>query len=614
MATVEFWIQIESNPWDVAPRGVDRLTGQTMQQITGQAPVMKTLISPVTGVVQSRTMFKPLSRDALILRRYTANWAAPDDRKVNPWDLNEPDPTDNGTMGTIPGAVIECNVGDTVIVHFRNHDTRAGKALKARTHSLHPHGFVFAPTSDGAFPLSPPDPSQAVGAEVADWASIGVSGFKKGDRVPPGGTFTYTWHTFGWPTTAGVWLYHDHSICDMENVQQGAIGIVVIRNPADPEDDTDLDLPGGSFNGIPTFVRCFPFPFPVTILPHDLDTLGLHGNVPHAHGGMGVTMPAPAPVAAARANPLKGKQPESATVSPEPDPADPVPALIAKHGDLLLEFDPEFTRVARLCLSFYRPPPAKARYLQLFHNLGDATMCINGRKYLGNTPTLIAGVSTRMRFGVVGMGNIDGFHTFHLHGHRWIVPGPDGNSFPAIQASAQVKAVSQFEDTRTFGPANSFTFKINQGSFMGSFFTPDPTQAPGLGEWHMHCHVLTHMMDGMMGSLLVIKGGELFTGLPVGEPCPADTGGDGLVVTIKDFEFFPKTLMVSAGQTVTWNWEADNHSTTSDTAVWDSGVQNHPHTFTHTFTAADSGKTFPYFCLIHGGKGGVGMSGSIMVM
>ena len=612
MATVEFWIQIENNPWDVAPRNIDRLTGQTMQQITGQAPLLKTLISPVTGVVQTRTMFRPLSQDALILRRYTPNWAAPDDRKVNPWDLNEPDPTDNGTMGTIPGAVIECNVGDKVIVHFRNQDTRSGKALKARTHSLHPHGFVFAPTSDGAYPLSPPDPSQPVGPEAAEWTSVGVSGFKKGDRVPPGGTFTYTWQTFGWPTTAGVWLYHDHSICDMENVQQGAIGIVVIRNPADPEDDTNLDLPGGSFNGLPTFIRCFPFPFPVPVLPHDLDTLGQHGNVPHSHGG--TPAPTPAPVAAAQANPKKDEQAPSAVAYPEHDASDPVAALIAKHGDLLVEFDPEFTRVARLCLSFYRPPPAKARYLQLFHNLGDATMCINGRKYLGNTPTLIAGLSTRMRFGLVGMGNVDGFHTFHLHGHRWIVPGPDGNTLPAIQASAQDKAVSQFEDTRTFGPANSFTFKINQGSFMGSFFTPDPTQAPGLGEWHMHCHVLTHMMDGMMGSLLVIKGGELFTGLPVGEPCPADTGGGGLVVTIKDFEFFPKTLMVSAGQTVTWNWTGDQHSTTSDTGVWDSGVQNQPHIFAHTFTAADSGKTFPYFCLVHGGPGGVGMSGSIMVM
>jgi hypothetical protein len=56
--------------------------------------------------------------------------------------------------------------------------------------------------------------------------------------------------------------------------------------------------------------------------------------------------------------------------------------------------------------------PAKARYLQLFHNLGDAAMCINGRKYLDNTPPLIAGLNTRMRFGLVGMRSVDGFHNF----------------------------------------------------------------------------------------------------------------------------------------------------------------------------------------------------------
>ena len=53
------------------------------------------------------------------MRRYTKDWKAPDDRKVNPWDLNEQDPTDGGTMGTIPGPTIECNVGDTVRMHSK---------------------------------------------------------------------------------------------------------------------------------------------------------------------------------------------------------------------------------------------------------------------------------------------------------------------------------------------------------------------------------------------------------------------------------------------------------------------------------------------------------------
>lgn len=108
--------------------------------------------------------------------------------------------------------------------------------IEKRVHSLHPHGFVFAAASDGAYPLSPPDSTQPVSGILVDesfaWSKVpGFSGIlKKGDRVPPGGTFTYTWNTLSWPTTAGVWLYHDHSICDTENVESGAIGIIVIHN------------------------------------------------------------------------------------------------------------------------------------------------------------------------------------------------------------------------------------------------------------------------------------------------------------------------------------------------------------------------------------------------
>jgi hypothetical protein len=57
-------------------------------------------------------------------------------------------------MGTIPGPTLECNVGDRIIVHFRNKDFRPGLDITACTHSLHPHGVVFAPQYDGAFPLS----------------------------------------------------------------------------------------------------------------------------------------------------------------------------------------------------------------------------------------------------------------------------------------------------------------------------------------------------------------------------------------------------------------------------------------------------------------------------
>src|SRR5215831_15387901 len=138
MPNLEFWIQLENHPWDICPSGKDRMTGLGVDALQGgKPPVTVNLHSPVTGVSRIGVkMFQPVRdsdgdvADALILRRYTANWAAPDDRKVNPWDINELDPTDNGTMGTIPGPVIECSVGDSVIVHFRNMDMRVQPIFK----------------------------------------------------------------------------------------------------------------------------------------------------------------------------------------------------------------------------------------------------------------------------------------------------------------------------------------------------------------------------------------------------------------------------------------------------------------------------------------------------
>src|SRR5262249_26065885 len=121
----------------------------------------------------------------------------------------------------------------------------------------------------------------------------------------------------------------------------------------------------------------------------------------------------------------------------------------------------------------YVPPPKKVTYLQLYHEMTGAGMLINGRKWLGNPPTVLGGVDTKMRFGVVGMNDVL-FHTFHLHGHRWVIPGPSGGKVggepppgAGVQVSPQNKGVSQFEDTRILGPANAFSFTINQGSFMG---------------------------------------------------------------------------------------------------------------------------------------------------
>ena len=673
MARIEYWIQLENRPWDSSPRNIDRLTGRNIKETTGKDPVDVQITSPGTGVVKTRKMFNPLRgddgnvKDALILRRYkppakpdqSDAWTVPDDRKVNPWDLNEPDPTDNGTMGTIPGPVIECNVGDSVVVHFRNHDQRGSLAkgicfdlpfgggrfclpdifipveIEKRVHSLHPHGFVFEATSDGAYPLSPADPGQPVtGSPGPDesvlWASVpGFAGsLKKGDRVPPGGTFVYEWKTAGWPTTAGVWLYHDHSICDMDNVDLGAIGIIVIHNPGDTEqevdirvagDPTKLDpafLPGGNPNGVPVSLRCAPFPeLNLPVLPQDRAGLGLFMGGPHAHGAQAIPSVSLLDVAI-EATRHGGSMHTHGGEAPEF-------GRLIQRGDLILELDEKLVQIARLCLPRFVTPPSKALYLQLYHTLnGVSTMMINGRTYMGNTPTMVAGRETRMRFGVVGMGSSgSGFHTFHIHGHRWILPGPKGNTPSAIQGSPQVQAVSQFEDTRIFGPANSFVFTIDgkSGSFMRA---GGPSPDDSLGEWHMHCHVLNHMMDGMMGSLLIIRGGELALLMPSGVPCPDHGGGGGgghdgggghngggggapMTSTVKstnscqwrdDTSGTPETT-IKVGGTVTWQEAGCGGHT-----IISSGSPSFPNLMTlpgnRTFAAAGD---YKYFCGIHGG-------------
>ncbi len=568
MAIIDIWIQLENRPWDCCPNGIDRMTGTHF---------------PSIGVLNGHNVYKPLGtvsaskpfgEDALIFRRYTANWAAPDDRKINPWDLNEPDPTNTGTKGTIPGPVIECNVGDSVLVHFRNMDSRTGVDVLARTHSIHPHGIVFQNTSDGAYPLSPPDSTQPVGAEAAQWTAIGMTGPNKmGDRVPPGSTFTYTWDTHGWQATAGIWLYHDHSICDMDNVNLGAIGILVVHNLADTNNDfviTPADLPNGSFTGSPVSITCFPFPLnpAITTLPNDLTGLSVPRPVPPAPAPPmpGMTMSVPATKkkkgAAATAAPVVPKPGANviATVGP------PILDRLVDRGGTLLELDQTLTTVVRFCTRNYRTPPAKGLYLMLFHELTGApgmSMAINGRVLLGNTPTIVSGIATKMRFGVVGMNN-NAFHTFHLHGHRWVIPGADGTTPGAIQTSAQVQAVSQFEDTRIFGPANSFGFTINgaAGSFMRAG-GPSPNDAKG--EWHMHCHVLSHMMGGMMGSLLIVGGGETASTLPSGVPCPTAVVATPNTFVVQNTLFTPVSITASSGATVNFDFEEAGHTVTTST-------------------------------------------------
>lgn len=95
-------------------------------------------------------------------------------------------------------------------------------------------------------------------------------------------------------------------------------------------------------------------------------------------------------------------------------------------------------------------------------------MTINGRAFLGNTPVLHARVGDLVQWDVLTLG--DDFHTFHIHGHRWLDP----SGTPT--------------DTKTIGPAESFRIRFRE-------------DRPGA--WLYHCHVESHMDNGMIGLYVV---------------------------------------------------------------------------------------------------------------
>ena len=185
MATKEYRVQIEEHPWNTRP-----------------------WTPPLAGT-------EPVGQTALLIRRYDAGWSQPVDEPVNPWDLLEPDPAQ--TQGALPGAVLQAKVGDDIVVHFRNMDMRADATPIERTHSLHPHGVQRSALYDGAYPLSPPDPGQ---------------GNARGDRVPPGESFTYRW-SVPHRSTAGAWLLHDHGPAHEQSLMLGAFGVLRIVAPGE---------------------------------------------------------------------------------------------------------------------------------------------------------------------------------------------------------------------------------------------------------------------------------------------------------------------------------------------------------------------------------------------
>jgi FtsP/CotA-like multicopper oxidase with cupredoxin domain len=109
-----------------------------------------------------------------------------------------------------------------------------------------------------------------------------------------------------------------------------------------------------------------------------------------------------------------------------------------------------------------RERPPDREFVVFLESMGDF-MTIDGRAFIGNTPVFHARVGDRVQWDVLTLG--DEHHTFHVHGHRWLEHGTP-------------------VDVKTVGPAESFRIRWRE-------------DRPGT--WFYHCHVESHMANGMIG-------------------------------------------------------------------------------------------------------------------
>src|SRR5581483_5505374 len=97
---------------------------------------------------------------------------------------------------------------------------------------------------------------------------------------------------------------------------------------------------------------------------------------------------------------------------------------------------------------------------------------------------------------------------------------------------------------------------------------------------------------------------------PVPLPAP-EPAGNAANVVVGDNSFMPSKITIVRGTKVVWKSQSTAaHTVTADDGSFNSKTLPPDGTFSQTFASAG---VFPYYCQIHGGPHGEGMSGAIIV-
>ncbi len=374
--------------------------------------------------------------DALVYREYLDDhYTVPNTAKLVDADVNEPP-----WYRRVPGAVLYAEPGEQLRIHVLNGDSDC--------HSLHVHGVRYGIDSDGAWPFG-----------------LGTRRGLRSDEILPGQSWTYTFDVT--PETIGVWAFHDHAHLVQANVNRGLFGALIVRDPAAPR---AIDVPMFLHAmQAPSTDDAFESPVlhkanPAQTFEHTFTTAGVVAYHCKIHGPTmsGTVTVDPGAPAGDRAVDIRDNSfvPQNVSVRP----GKKVIWTLAQNFD----------------------------HIVLAPGGGALTYCLNGRAFVGNTPTIEADAGERLRWHVVNLDLGSVWHNFHPHSARWTLPAPPTGAADVHGLSpaegftadtivpAPVRLPCELEEMQCDPPEDACRVRVK-------------------GDFLFHCHLEEHMMAGLAG-------------------------------------------------------------------------------------------------------------------
>lgn len=390
------------------------------------------------------------------------------------------------SVGTIPGPLLEANVGDRVIVHFRNELPEAT--------TIHWHGLRVPNAHDGTHV------SQTL--------------------IPPGGEFRYEFVLID----AGLFWYHPHVNGDVQ-VERGLYAPIRVRGGVEPEvaadrvfvlDDVKVEASGALSNTVDALDVMLGRQGNVLLVNGRSDArltaaagsrerwrivnaangryfnLELPGHTLRVIGWDGGLLPEPYPVDSLVIAPgerydvlveLEGEPGNELVLRnvyydrghniPDPGPHELLAVELTYAGRAPAPLPDHWGEVA--AISVDQAGPTRAFVLREdAESEAEAFFTINAERYPHVTP-----VSART--GQVEVWKLDNEtemdHPFHLH----------GMSFQVLDDSLTVPRLG-WKDTVNVPREQTVRIAVQFGAE---------------GRWMYHCHILEHAERGMMGELVV---------------------------------------------------------------------------------------------------------------